>query len=108
MTKTERLRVYIKQWESAANLLRGPVTVGADERLAAYLLGRDTLAELPELPEAVRVLDLRFAEALAAASAEWWRRITRITMRSGIYPTPWWQSILRMAVEEPAALQRAG
>ena len=108
MTRAERLSVYTRQWESAAGLLRGPVTAAADEKLAAYLLGRDTLAELSPLPEAVRVLDLRFAEALAEASTEWWKRVTRLTMRSGIYPAAWWQSILSMAVEEPAALQRAG
>ena len=107
MTDEERATTWILQYQTAIQHLRGPVTPERYEDMVAFILGRDGLEDMPKLARKVHALDLRFADALTAADAEWWRRIIRISVRTEVYPSPWWQNILRMAVEEPEELKKA-
>lgn len=104
MTREQKLRVCLLQWKDAADLLRGPLDTGAHEKIVAYMLGRDVLAEVPEMQAALAEPDADFAAALAAASPAWAERLDRIADRSEIAGTAWWENLLEMARRQPVAL----
>jgi hypothetical protein len=103
----ERDRSLLKMYELAADRLEQPVTADTYEDMVAYLLGREGLEESPQLAAKLHRLDARFANALAAASRDWWREVTKISFRTGFAQSAWWQNILRLAAEEPEPLKKA-
>lgn len=108
MTDQARNETLVHQYRTAIEHLRGPVTPETYEDMVAYLLGRDSLENVPALHRRLRALDLRFAEALRLAPDPWGDRLARISSRCGFARSAWWLDLLRQATAEPRVLQKAG
>jgi hypothetical protein len=108
MTSRDYTEVYLRQYAIASRLLGKEYSPDALEELGPALIGRDELAARVDLRSALARRDANFASALAHAEVRWRREVKKEAVRCGVNRSTWWQSILRMAVEEPAAVRSTG
>jgi hypothetical protein len=108
MTSKNHAEDYLRQYAMASRLLGEEYSPEALEEIGPALIGRDELADRIDLAPTLARLDADFGAALASASMRWRREVEKEAARGGLDRSAWWQSAIRMAGEEPAALRRAG